>query len=73
MVLRISIETVQNANVSPANLAILKTLCSLYALYGIVESSGEFALVSTITLTITIQLLALILGWLLVYKANSQW
>ena len=73
MVLRISIETVQNANVSPANLAILKTLCSLYALYGIVESSGEFALVSTITLTLIIQLLALILGWLLVYKANSQW
>ena len=39
-------EAVQNADVCPANLAILNARCSLYAMLGIVQSSGEFVLVS---------------------------
>ena len=38
VVLRVSMEAVQNADVCPANLAILNALCSLYAMFGIVQS-----------------------------------
>ena len=46
VVLRLFSEVVQNADVCPANLTILNALCSLYAVYGIVQCSGEFSLVS---------------------------
>ena len=46
VVLRAFIEAIQNADVCPANLAILNALCSLYAVFGIVQCSGEFTLVS---------------------------
>ena len=45
MVLRVSLETVQNADVCPANKDILYALCYLYAVFGIVQPSGEFVLV----------------------------
>ena len=46
VVLRAFYEAIQNADVCPANLTILNALCSLYAVYGIVQYSGEFTLVS---------------------------
>ena len=45
VVLRVSLGTVQNADVCPANKDILYALCYLYAMFGIVQPSGEFVLV----------------------------
>ena len=46
MVLKSFGEFIDNAMVSDVNLEILNALCSLYAVFGIVQHSGEFALVS---------------------------
>ena len=37
---------VQTAEVNDNNLAILRALCSLYAVFGIVQYSGEFTMVT---------------------------
>ena len=39
----------QTAEVNDNNLAILRALCSLYAVFGIVQYSGEFTMVTNLT------------------------
>ena len=41
----------QTAEVNDNNLAILRALCSLYAVFGIVQYSGEFTMVTNLTNT----------------------
>ena len=47
VVLKAFHESVQSAGLSPSNHAVMETLCSLHAVFGIVEYAGEFAAVST--------------------------
>ena len=39
-------ESVQSAGLSPSNRVAMETLCSLFAVFGVVEYAGEFATVS---------------------------
>ena len=49
VVLRAFIEAIQNADVCPANLAILNALCSLYAVFGICAYSVQESLHWSVT------------------------
>ena len=53
----------QTAEVNDTNLAILRALCSLYAVFGIIQYFGEFTMVTDLTDNHCIFNYA---GWLLV-------
>ena len=50
MVLKAFNEAIDSKGLSPANEAIMRKLCSLYAMYWMVQRSGEFMTVSTVNL-----------------------
>ena len=65
VVLRSFVAAIEKALLCPANLSIIKALCSLYAVFGLVQYFGEFSLVSNSSILSNSELLYVhvILGW----------